>query len=59
MHNLHQKVIELTNRGTPIKGAFSGLRQFLAMEDPLKMVESAFYFSSKALFTLKIFKFLP
>ena len=40
------------------KGALSGLRQFLAAETPLKMMKNAFYFTSKALFVLKIFKFL-
>ena len=59
MHNLHQKVIELTNRDTPMKGSLSGLGQFLTIEDPLKMVKNAFYVTSKLLFALKIFKFLP
>ena len=36
----------------------SGLRQFLAGEGPLKIMENAFYFTSKALFTLKILNFL-
>ena len=40
------------------KGALSGLRQFLAIESPLKMMKNAFYFTSKALFVLKIFTFL-
>ena len=40
------------------KGALSALRQFLAIESPLKMMKNAFYFTSKALFVLKIFKFL-
>ena len=40
-----------------IKGALSGLRQFLATESPLQMMKNAFYFTSKALFVLKIFKF--
>ena len=40
------------------KGVLSGLRQFLATESPLKMMKNAFYFISKALFLLKIFKFL-
>ena len=31
---------------------------FLATERPLKMTKNAFYFTSKALFVLKIFKFL-
>ena len=41
------------------KCALSGLRQFLAVESPLiKMMKNTFYFTSKALFVLKIFKFL-
>ena len=38
--------------------ALSDLRQFLAIESPLKMMKNAFYFSSNTLFVLKIFKFL-
>ena len=41
---------------TALKGALSGLRQFLATESPLKMIKNDFHFTSKALF--KIFKFL-
>ena len=41
-----------------LKGALSGLRKFLAIESPLKLMKNAFYFISKALFVLKIFKFL-
>ena len=41
-----------------IKGALSGLRQFFVTESPLKMMKNAFYFTLKALFVLKIFKFL-
>ena len=41
-----------------LKGALSGLRQFLAIETALKMMKNAFYFTSKALFVLKIFSFL-
>ena len=40
------------------KGALSGLKQFLVTENHLKMMKNAFYFTSKALFVLKIFKFL-
>ena len=39
-----------------VKGALPGLRQFLATESPLKMMKKAFYFTSKALFVLEIFK---
>ena len=41
-----------------IKGALSGLRQFLAAESSSKMMKNAFYFTAKALFVLKIFKSL-
>ena len=41
-----------------LKGALSGLRQVLATESPLKMIKNTFYFISKALFVLKIFKVL-
>ena len=41
-----------------LKGALSGLRQFLATESPLKLMKNAFYFISKTLFILKGFKFL-
>ena len=59
MHNLHQKVIGLTNRDTPMKGLLSGLGQILTIDDPLKMVKNAFYVTSKLLSAIKIFKFLP
>ena len=41
------------------KGALSSLKQFLAIESPLKMKKNAFYLTSKALFVLKIFEFSP
>ena len=41
-----------------LKGALSGLRQFLTTKSPLKMKKKAFNFTSKALFVLKMFKFL-
>ena len=41
-----------------IKGALSGLRQFLATESPSRTIRNSFYFTSKALSFLKIFKFL-
>ena len=41
-----------------IKGTLSSLRKFFATESPLKMMKNAFYFTSKSLFVLKIFKFL-
>ena len=40
------------------KGTLSGLRQLLATEGSLKMMKNNFYFTSNALFVLKIFKFL-
>ena len=41
-----------------LKGIPSRLRKFLAAESTLKIIKNAFYFTSKALFVLKIFKFL-
>ena len=41
-----------------IKVALSSLRILLAAESPLKMMKNGFYFMLKALFVLKIFKFL-
>ena len=41
-----------------IKDALSGLTHFLATESPLKMTRGVFYFTLKAIFVLKIFKFL-
>ena len=40
-----------------LKGALLGLRQLLAMESSLKIMKNTFYFTSKVLFILKIFKF--
>ena len=39
------------------KGTLLGLRQFFATESPLKMMKNT-YFTSKAIFILKIFKLL-
>ena len=41
-----------------LKGTLLGLKRFLATESALKMMKNAFYFTSKALFVLKIFKIL-
>ena len=38
--------------------AHSGLRKILATKSPLKMMKNTFYFTSKALVVLKIFKVL-
>ena len=40
------------------KGTLSGLRQSMATESYLKMMKNIFYFTSKVLFALKVFKFL-
>ena len=50
---LHDNIL-ITN----FKDKLSGLRQFLATGSPLKKMKNAFYFTLKALFVLKIFKFL-
>ena len=49
----------ILTRNTFFKCLLSGLRQFLISESPLKMMQNAFYCTLKALFILKIFKFLP
>ena len=41
-----------------LKGALSGLREFLATESPLKTMKNVFCLTSRALFVLKVFKFL-
>ena len=41
-----------------LEGTISGMRQFLAIESPLKMTKNTFYFTSKSFFVLKIFQFL-
>ena len=52
--------LPITSKGVffKFKGALSSLREFLATESPSKMTKNAFYFTLKALFVLKIFKFL-
>ena len=40
-----------------IKGTLLSLSQYLANESSLKIMENAFFFTLKALFVLKIFKF--
>ena len=45
--------------GAPqLEGALKVLRQFLTTESPLKIMKNAFCFTLKALFVLKIFRFL-
>ena len=40
------------------QGTLAFLKQFLTTESPLKMLKNSFYFTLKALFVLKILKFL-
>ena len=47
-----------SNMFSKVTGALSGLRQFLAIGSPFKIMKTAFYFTSKTLVVLKIFKFL-
>ena len=51
------KILKYFSSGK-ISFLLSGLRQVLATESPLKVMKNAFYFTSKALFVLKILKFL-
>ena len=41
-----------------LKVELSGLRRFLAIESPLKVMKNYFYFTSKAFFVLNILKIL-
>ena len=52
---LHESPLLIANI---VKGAVSGLKQFLTTENPLKLMKNAFYFILKAVFVLMIFKFL-
>ena len=47
-----------TKEPRKVKGALSGLRKFLAIESPLKMMKNAYYFTPRALFVTIAFKFL-
>ena len=49
------KTIDADGMAVYIKGALSGLRQFLAPEISLKLMKNAFHFTLKALFILNIF----
>ena len=49
---------DFDNKLMRLKDVLSGLRQLLATESPLKMMKNVFCFTSRALFVLKIFKFL-
>ena len=55
---LRNKYKQAKTKYANFKGVLSGLSQILANESPLKMMKNAFYFTLKALFVLKIFKFL-
>ena len=55
---LKHEVHSLSHKKTKLKGALSGLRQFLAIASQLKMMRNAFYFTLKALFVLEIFQIL-
>ena len=48
--------IKIFDQTPHLKGALSGLRQFLTIESSLNKMKN--YFTSEALFVLKIFKFL-
>ena len=54
----NMRFIHFLIKETKLKGALSGLRQFLAIASQLKMTRSAFYFTLKALFVLEIFQIL-
>ena len=50
--------LRLSSHDLAIEGTLLGPKQFLAIESSLKKMENTFYFTLKALFDLKIFKFL-
>ena len=54
---LYKRHRQMSSPGS-IEDALSGLGQLLATKSPLKMVKNVFYFTLKALFVVKIFKFL-
>ena len=56
-HSWIKECLDLFRVVENIKDALSGQREFSATESPLKMMKNAFYFTSKALSVLKIFKF--
>ena len=57
--SLSHLILETTMKATIyFKGGLQGLRKFLASENPLKRMKNAFYFTLKAVFFLKIFKYL-
>ena len=47
---------KLYARCSVFKGLLSGLRQFMASENPLKIMKNAFYFTSKALSSKRLYK---
>ena len=53
-----KKVHRISSFGPCDVNTLSSLRQFLAIESPLKMMRNAFYFTLKAVFILEIFQFL-
>ena len=53
------QVIVVSTSSPIFKGSLLGLRQFLAIENHLKMMKNTFYFILKSLFVLEIFAFLP
>ena len=61
VHLIAMKLLEfhsISKKHTQLKSPLSGLRQFLAIERPLKIMKNHFYFVFKALFVLEIFTFL-
>ena len=51
-------IVRFSRASLILKAHSQSLRQFLATESSLKMMKNAFYLTLKALFVLKIFKFL-
>ena len=55
---LYKKTTKFKFRNSYLQGPLSGLRQFLTIESPLKMMKNTFYFMLKVLFVLEISTFL-
>ena len=58
VHDKTKNAHSISKQSYKLKDALSGLKQFLATENTLEMMKKAFYFTSKPLLVLKIFKFL-
>ena len=47
LNTVLDRTLKVLNSKSVLKGALSGLRQFLATESPLKIMKNTFYFTLK------------